>query len=635
MISSFRRYLETWYVRAFFMLMVASFVLWGVGDMLQTVGTTTWTAKVAGTTIETTVLEAEYHRALSAATRDLPAGQEASAALRRQVGEQTLQQMITQAAMKKQLADLRVVVPDPVVADTVRSQPAFKGADGSFDRFRFQSMLRNNSMTEAGFLDTVRSDLARRQLIDAVTASTKIPDSEAAPIYASQYEKRSADLAAFPFAATAEPPVPDDATARRWFDNHPDLYATPELRRIKAIVLSTRTLAPEIGVTDQEILTAYGAHQADYTTIAKRSARVISAQDEAAAVALSGQWRAGADWATMEAAAKAAGAAAIAQDDAAEKQFPDPDLAKAVFTAPADIVSQPVKGRLGWFVIQVTKAIQGGVTPFEQVKDKLRDRVMTEKALELVYDRANKIDGALANGATLDTLPPGLGVTAFAVTVDRRGQTPAETAADIPGEEEIRTALLAAAFATQKGEPPHLVEAQTPSSGGSGYFALVVEDIVPSGLKPFDAVLASVNEDWRQDQRRHAAEQAASAMLKAVKDGTAFSDAARDAGVSPRLSPQVTRSVPDPGMPLEVHRVLFSLKKSEPTMVETTEGFLVATPVEIIAADPKADPTGYDQLRAAVARSVGNDITAIFSEALRLRANPRINQTSFDQIVQP
>ena len=33
MISAFRRYLETWVVRAFFLIMVLAFILWGVGDV--------------------------------------------------------------------------------------------------------------------------------------------------------------------------------------------------------------------------------------------------------------------------------------------------------------------------------------------------------------------------------------------------------------------------------------------------------------------------------------------------------------------------------------------------------------------------------------------------------------------------
>jgi peptidyl-prolyl cis-trans isomerase D len=635
MISSFRRYLETWYVRAFFLLMVAAFILWGVGDMLRIIGTSTWVAKVGGTTIEAPTLEAEYRRTLSAATRELPAGQEPTAAMRHDAGDKALQSLIGHAAIAQELRDQRIVVPQEALVDTVRKLPMFRASDGSFDKARLDQVLRSQGLTEAGFLELVREDIARQELMDAVTAGARVPDSEAAPIYAARYEKRSVDIAAFPIAATPEPPAPDEATARRWYDNHPDLYATPEYRQIKVIVLSPATLASQVTVTDQDLQKAYEEHQSEYTTIARRSAEVISTTDESKASALADQWRAGADWTAMQAAAKAAGAAAIIQNDATEKEYPDPDLAKAVFAAAPETVPPPIKGALGWFVIRVTKATAGGTQSFDQVKDALRQRVVTERALELVYDKANKIDGELGNGTALDALPPDAGVTVASVTIDKHGDTPDDTAAAIPGEQEIRAAIATAAFEAQKGDAPHLTEVQTPSTGGSGYFALTVDDITPPGQRPFEAVRDAVNEDWRADQRRHSAEAAAAAMLQAVKAGAAFSDAARDAGVAPRLSPLVTRSTPDPAVPMEVQQAMFSLKKGEPTMVETAEGFLVATPVEIIAPDPSTDPAGYEQLRTAVTRTVADDLSSSFAEMLRLRANPRINQENFDEIVQP
>lgn len=635
MISAFRRYLETWWVRAFFLVMVAAFVLWGVGDMLRVVGTSTWVAKVGGTTIEARTLETEYRRALAAASRDLPPGQEPSTELRQEVANQTLQRLIGDAAVNQELSNLGVVVPEQAVVQAVRGLPAFKGEDGSFDRARFDAVLRNNNMTEAGFLDLMRGDMARQQLMDAVTAGAIVPNVEATPIYTSEFEKRSADIATFPFSAVPEPPMPDEPTARRWYDNHPDLYATPEYRRVKVIVLSPSTLAPGIAVTDKDLEAAYADHQSEYTTIAKRSARVISTTDEATANKLADQWRAGADWPAMEAAAKAAGAAAIEQNDGTETQFPDPDLAKAVFSATPDTILPPVKGRLGWFVIQVTKAVAGGVEPFDEVKDKLRQRLVTERALALVYDEANKIDNVLGNGTALDALPPDPGLASATATLDQHGDTPEGSPATLPGEDEIRTAIIAAAFQTQKGDPPHLTEVQTPSTGGSGYYALTVDDVIPAGEKPFDAVRDGVNDDWRADQRRHSAEEQAAAMLKAVKDGKNFSDAAHDAGVTPKLSGLVTRTQPDPSLPRQVQQILFGLKKGEPTMVDTGEGFLVATPVEIVAPDPGADTAQYEQLRTAVTKTVSNDLTTVFTEALRLRANPRINQANVDQIVQP
>jgi peptidyl-prolyl cis-trans isomerase D len=635
MITSMRRYVETWYVRAFFLVMVAAFVLWGVGDMLRVVGTSTWVAKVGSTTIEGPQLEAEYRRDLSAMSRNLPSGQEPSAELRHEVGEQALQSLIGQAATSQLLRSLHIVVPDPVLADTTRKLPAFRDANGQFDKATFDAVLRNQNMTEAGFIELMRGEMAQRQLLDAVAAGARIPNSEAAAIYAATFEKRSADLAMFPIASVPEPAVPDEPTARRWYDNHPDLYATPEYRQVTVIVLSPATLAAEITVTDQDLQAAYDTHKAEYTTIAKRSAEVISTTDAARATALADQWRAGADWTAMQAAAKAAGAAAIEQNDATETQFPDPDLAKAVFDTPVNTVPPPVKGALGWFVIRVTHAVQGGVQSFAAVKDQLRQRLVTEKALGLVYDKANKIDGVLGNGTSLQALPPDPGVARATVTLDKNGDTPQDRPAALPGEAEIRSAIAAAAFAAQKGDPPQLTEVQTPSVGGSGYYALSVDDITPAGEKPFDSVRDSVVQDWRTDQRRHSAETAAAAMLQAVKSGKPFSDAARDAGITPALSPLVTRSQPDPAMPREVQQVLFSLKQAEPTMVETPEGFVVATPVEIVAPDPAADPTRFEQVRGAESRSLADDMSATFSEALRLRANPSINQANVDQIVQP
>ena len=217
-------------------------------------------------------------------------------------------------------------------------------------------------------------------------------------------------------------------TLQRWYDNHPDSYSTPEFRRIKAIVLSPQSLAPDITVTDDELHAAYDERKAEYLTPEKRSAEVISAPDEAKARALAEQWRGGADWTAMQAAAKADGAAAVAQDDATQVQFPDPDLAKAVFAAPADAVSDPVKGALGWFVVKVTKICRRGDTTFDQAKDALRARMLASKAADLIYDRANKIDQLLGNGTSLDELPGDLGLAGVAGTLDAKGDTKDGTA---------------------------------------------------------------------------------------------------------------------------------------------------------------------------------------------------------------
>lgn len=637
MISLFRRAAESWVARIFFLLMAVAFVGWGVsGDLLRILnGTPTWVAKVGGQTIEIPAFQAAFQRAWAEQEQKLPAGTQPPPFLRQQVGQQVLEQMIAQAALGIEIRRLHVVAPNDAVAAVIRSMPAFRGPNGQFSRATFEAALRNNGYTEDRFVTELRQDIDERQILSALSGSVAAPEAEVTPLYEAEFEKRSLDMAGFPLSGAPAPAPPTEPQLRRWYDNHPDSYKTPEYRRIKAVELTPQSVAADVTVTDAELHAAYQEHLAEYRKPEKRSAEVISAPDEAKAQALAAQWRGGADWAAMQKAAQAAGASAVAQDEATKVEFPDPDLAKAVFAAPADAVSAPVKGQLSWFVVRVTKIEPGSSTSFEQARDALRAQVLAAKAADLLYDRANKVDDLLGNGSTLDQMPSDLGLVGVQGTLDARGDTPEGQPAPIPGPPALRDAIVAAAFKTRPGQnPDQLTEVQTPSTGGSSYYALTVESIMKPAEKPFDQVRQQVAEDWTQDQRRRAENAAATAMMTAVQGGESFSEAAKAAGVTPHMSQLVTRDQATQEIPADLHRIMFGLKKNEATMVQTPDGFVVAQLAEIVRPNPADDRIGFDQARTAITQSISQDAGMVFVNALQQQANPRINQQAFNTIVQ-
>ena len=65
---------------------------------------------------------------------------------------------------------------------SVFATPAFNGPSGQFDRQTFETVLRNNGLTEPRFLDMVRGQLQERQLLEAVTAG-------AAAIFSREFHK--------------------------------------------------------------------------------------------------------------------------------------------------------------------------------------------------------------------------------------------------------------------------------------------------------------------------------------------------------------------------------------------------------------------------------------------------------------
>jgi peptidyl-prolyl cis-trans isomerase D len=634
MLSTFRIYLNTWPARVFFLLLTSSFILWGVTDVVRNISHDSSVARVAGHKIEMPELQEQYRRDLAQVTRMLGGKEEPGAEMRRTVAEQAAEQLVTQAALAINVHALGIAVPDAALRTAVADNPAFRDAKGQFNRYALEAWLRNNNLSEQGFLDMLRRDLAQRQVLGTVSAGTVPPDTLVRQVFKAQQEKRLAEAVELPFDAAAALPAPTDAQLHRWWQNHPESFSTPEYRRIKAVVLSAETIAKDVTVSDEELHSAYDQRESEFSVPERRSVQVLLSQDEAAAQKLADQWIAGADWAQIQQAAQQAGAAPAELPDAQRGDFPVPELADAVFATPESTVAPPVHSPLGWHVFRVTKVTPAGTRSFEEVRDELRARVVQDKAADLIYDRANMVEDQLAGGTGLDKLSPDLGLAGVTGTLDEHGNTPAGEPAPIPGSPELRAALIQAAFQAKKDDAPHLTEAPSGANGAQSFFAVAVEDIIAPALKPFEQVADAVRADWTRDAVRHEQEQVAAKLLTAVKGGQKLAEAAAAAGLTARRLPAAGRQKATEGVPVQLVPALFSLKPGEATMVETANGFVVAVLAEIQEADPKADAAGYGQVRDALARTMSEDLQNVFAGAVRDRAHPRMNRAMVDSIAQ-
>ncbi len=634
MLAAFRRALETWPVRLLFGLMVISFIFWGVGDVVRQIGTTTWIAKVGGRTIAPAQFNEVFERNLALAEQRLPQGENVTAALRRQVAQASLDQVIGQAAISEEIRRLRLAVPTSAVRQTVFAMPAFQGANGAFDRRKLNAVLANNGLSEDRFLGMISGQIAQQQMISAVTAGVAPPAMLVRKLFAFSAEQRSALVAPVPFAAAPAPAAPDEATLRRYYANHPWLYRIPAYRKIKAVVLTAASLAKTISVTPDELHSYYESHKASFVTPERRSLQVLVLHDPAKAAALARQWRGGADWTAVQAAAKAAGGTAVELADTTEAAVPEPALAKAAFAADQGAVTGPVETGLGTDLLKVTKITPGASRDFAAVKDEITAKVQADRAADRVYDVANKIDDVLGTGAGLDKLPSDSGVVGVEGTLDAKGETPEGKPAPIPGPPALRAAIIKAAFADAPGQPPsQLTEVPAAAGGGSAYYALTVEQVTPPGEKPFAAVKATVAAQWTAAARQKEAERIATKVLVAVQGGESFQTAAAGAGLGVHPTALVSREGQAAEMPATLRRVLFTLKPKQPTMVQTATAFLLAVPNKIVQPDPKQAPQPYAELRAELTRSLQQDVTTRFAEALRERAHPRIDHAQLNSFI--
>ncbi len=629
MLAHIRTFLATRAARLFFVVLIIPFVLFGVANIAQNWGGDTALATVGDRRVEPAQFQEAFRRQLAEVGRMMGGRTEPTPAIRRGIAAQTLQQLITQAAVENEVHRLGLAVPDAALRQAVFDIPAFRGPSGAFDKQQFASVLRQNNLTENRFLELLRADLGQRQLLEAVQAGAAAPDTLLQQVFAFQREQRVAELVELPFSAAPEPPAPTPEAVRAAYDNDPQRYAAPEFRRIKAVILSPETVAKGIEVPEAEIATWYEQHKAEFGGQEKRSLEVVVAQDEALAQRLAAQWTAGADWAAMQKAASDAGASSAKLDDTAEADIPGAELGEAAFKAAVETVAGPVKSAFGWQVLRVTKITPGNEQPLEAVHDQVRDRVARDQAVDQVYARANKLEDALSSGTGLEDLPGDLGLAAVAGSLDAKGNTPEAEPAPLPGTPALRQAIITATFATAKGEAPRLVEGPD-----SSYFALVVEDQTPPQVKPFDAVQDQVRENLLHDARRRSQEVVAARLLAAVKAGGSLDDAAVVADVRVERTPPLGRSSPTEGVPSQIIQPLFALAPNDATMLEDADGFLVVKLAAIESPDPAADPAGAGQIRTALNQAIGGDIQATYAAALRDRARPTVNQRMLEQLSQ-
>ena len=635
MLGLFRRFIDTWVARVFFVILVASFGLWGVADVLRNNlfgsgddGITV--ARVGDRHIDVSELQDVARRLLSQLIQQNGGQLSPTPEIRRGVAEQALQQLVIQASFAGEVARLHLAVPDEAVRDATFSNRAFAGPSGQYDRAQFLSVLRNNGLTEDRYIALMRTDIGQKQLVEAVRAGASSSALLNKMVYAFQGEKRVADLVSLPFAAATQPPAPTQEQLERQYADNANAYAAPELRRIKAVVLSPETIAPDVEVSDDDLHAYYDQHKSEYGKPEQRSVQVIVAPTEAAARTMATNWISGASWDAMQKQAAAANASAIELDDSSQAAFPAADLAQAVFEAPPNAVTGPNNSGQGWQLFKVTKVTPGDTRDFDSVKAELKPKVALDRAMDLVYDRANKVQDALAGGAKLDELPTGLGLAAVTGTMDAQGNTLEGTPAPIPGNPALRAALIAHAFQLAPSDPATLENGPDHS-----FYAVTVEAITPPAKRPLDQVIDRVREDWLHDQRRHEQDLAATALLAAVEDGKSLADAAKAARQVVQRTPELGRAQPPAGLPVEMIQPLFGTSVGQAGMVEAQQGFWVFVPVSITKPDPATDPAAVDRVRMQLAGSAADDLEMTFAAALRDREKVTVNRPLLESVSQP
>jgi peptidyl-prolyl cis-trans isomerase D len=617
MASKSRNILTKIVVFVLFGMLILSFVVWGVGDIVRTPSQVVAVAEVGDVQID----EREFRRTLSRELNRLSArlGTRLDADQARALGivDQVLGQMVGRALFDQKAQELGMVVTKEQIGRRISQEPAFQNTLGEFDRNRFAQALQISNLGEQEYVDTLTRDIIRQQLADAVTGAIAVPRQLTEHLFRYQKERRVAQVITVPYSSITDLPEPDEPALEAIHKENAGQFMAPEMRRLTYIQLRAEDLAGEIKASESELREEYESRRDDFVIPELRKIEQIVVTDEAAVQQVEGKLKDGATFATV--AQEVTGQPPIDLGEVRKDNLPQ-ELADAAFAAAPNTVTAPIKSPLGWHVLKIDSVTPGREKGFDEVRDELAQEVGMRLAVDSMVSIANQLDDKLGAGATLEDATASLGLKLHHVdAVDRQGNGPdGEPIADLPGDQ-----FLDVAFSTAVGTDSLLSE-----TNDGGYFVLRTDAATEARLRPLIEVREQVVEVWRERQRAERAEARAQELAEKIRGGTSIEAVAAEAGLKVIATEGLTRfdsraaSNPAPTLPGK----LFQLSTGEVTTVQAATGHAVARLEKIIPADPAASPEDMDDVRASVATALRGDMLEEFAASLRVRFGVTVNE---------
>jgi peptidyl-prolyl cis-trans isomerase D len=515
-------------------LIIVSFVIWGVGDMLRGFTAST-VASVGSAKITAEEYHAAYQRTLQQYQRRLRQPLTNEQARAAGLDRQVLQRMLSEAAIDEETRRRGLNISDDALRAMITSNPAFRNKAGAFDPQLFASALRDNDLSEHAFVSDLRKTALRQFIIAALTTGIATPKAEVKSEADYGGQTRSVDYFILPASAAGEIAPPSEGALRAFFNDRKSSYRAPEFRAMDVVALEPEALANPAEVSDVDAQTAYdkvAGKDPRYGAPEKRHLEQILFPNEAEADAAEAKIKAGAsfDDIVKERNLKPED---VDLGETTKDALIDRPEADTVFALPQGGVSGVLQTQFGPAIARIKSIAPSTVKPFAEVANQIKRQVSASRAGDKIQAIHDKIEDARVSGKSLAEAARENGLTTLTIpAVDAQGGDPSGKPVNLPD----KTDLLRAAFASDVG----LDEAplQTKENGFVWY---AVTKVDPSHDRTFEEAKPEVETQWRAEQIDKALAGKAGDLVKQASAGASVADLARGVGAEAKTAVDVHR----------------------------------------------------------------------------------------------
>lgn len=624
MLHSLRRAVKSLPAKILLGLLIASFAVWGIGDIFTATG-----PGAVATVGDTEVGGEKYANALLRTQRVLTRQQRQAITLQdlRESGlaDATLASLLRDAAFSEELDRLGIAVPAEAVRRAIVENPSFQDGQGAFSEFLYKNRLNDSGYTPTAYEALTRELLGQQLLTDAVaTVAAPLPGAAEA-VAAYRGEERTVEIVRLTPDMVPEPAAPGAEALAAWFEENRERFREPERRSGFYLHTDIDKMAAELAPTDEEVRAEYDANPEGYAVQPMREVEQIVFDDMAAAEAALERIRAGEASFAEIAAEQNISMADLSLGEVTRGDLPEAS-SEAVFGIGEPGVVGPVEGIFGPMLLNVTEVREGGTAPFEEVAERIRTDMAARRGREAVIDRANAIDDLRAAGTPLPEIAEKAGVELVRFQgMDPQGGVAEGEAPPLASD----PAFLAEVNAAMDGEERELV--QLPDGS---YVLVMVEEIADSHLPELDAVRDRVVAAWTAEQRMQALEARAAELAARItaEGGLQAVTTAENLGAPETLS--FTRETVPQELSPALADAAFAADPGDPLIGRSAGGdaVLLGRLASVEALEPEALADAAAKIDEAITASLADDQMEYFGRAVQDLHGVQVNPGAVEQV---
>ncbi len=517
--------------------------------------------------------------------------------------------LIEQAVLLQKAHELGIRVSAAELREAIRSMPAFQ-ANGNFDPRIYRLILARNHLTPEMFEYQMMQSLTIKKLENFIKRQAVVTNEEILEYIKNAKTEKKYGYVLFKGADYVKEVKVDDKILKAYYESHKSEYREPEKRKIAYVFFKVKDFSKKVNVTDEEIKDYYDEHYKEYNEEKKVKASHIlfkvphdASPEEIEKVKAKAQKvlnlaKSGEDFAEL---AKKYSEGPSAPNGGELGYFTKkdmvPEFANAAFKMKPGEISDLVRTPYGFHIIKVEDVKPAHHKTLEEVKDEIKNKLVSEKARDLAFEAARKFaDIAFASRDIIKA----------AKRESLNAITPENWYKETDSIEEIGEGskkVIKQVFSLPESGITDVIEVD------NGFIVAQVKAIQPERELSFEEAKNKVDSSYRMQEAKKIAYNKAKELLDAAVKNGSLEAVATEKGVEYSVTKFMSRMKPDFSMGIWGTALdeLLILSKEKPfpdNPLESFLGYVTCQWLETKTPDEKTIKADIEKLKPVIEEQI-------------------------------